>query len=122
MDQDLVIQFAINQIKKTQQKADKILKGDKSEASIESFFKESSELKTFIHDRIPSEEVNQFVKAIPDRDYKKNSLKTWQYFFSPDQWLALYKKYNTKNKIVEDIRSIKHQYDNLELMMKGLTG
>jgi len=122
MNQDEAIRLVIRQVKDVQAQADQILKGNKSDEAIENFARYSEEMKAFIRKNIPSEEILAYLKDITPVHYTKAKISIWQYFVFPSWWLSLYKEYNAKNQVLDEIREVQHKYANLELLLKALTG
>jgi hypothetical protein len=122
VNQDEVIQLAIKKVKALESQAEGIVKGNRSDQSIVSFAGYSTELIEFINRNIPSDEIRRYLKELPLVNYQPKNGKFWQYIISPSWWIILYKEYETKNKIIDEIREAKQKYLNLELLLKGLTG
>ena len=122
MNEDEAIQLGILQVKDVQAQADHILNGNKSDETIEKFSRYSEEMKAFIRKNIPSEEILNYLKDIAPVYYARTKISTWQYVVFPSWWLSVYKEYNTKNLVLQEIRAVQHKYANLELLLKELTG
>jgi len=122
MNQDEVIQLAIRQVKDIQAQAESIVKGNRSDSAIKSFAGYSVKLIDFIDKNIPSDEIKRYLKELPFVTYKPKYSTFWQYLAWPAWWITLYKDYNSKNKVVEEIKDAQQKYLNLELLLKGLTG
>ena len=122
MNEDEAIQLVIRQVKDVQAQANQILNGNKSEEDIEKFSRYSEEMKAFIRKNIPSEEILNYLKDIAPVNYTKTKISIWQYVVFPSWWLSVYKEYNAKNLVLQEIREAQHKYANLELLLKGLTG
>lgn len=122
MNQDEVIQLAIQKVKEMQVQAEEIAKGKDSSPAIQRFARHSAEVVDFIENNIPSDEIKRYLKELPLVNFKPKYARFWEYLLSPSWWIILYKQYDTKNRLVEAIRDAKHKYENLELLLKGLTG
>ena len=122
MNQDEAIQSAIRQVKDIQAKAGEIANGNRSDSSIQSFARYSTKVIDFIDQNIPSDEIKRYLKELPFVTYKPKYSTFWQYLIWPSWWITLYKDYNSKNKVVEEIKDAQQKFINLELLLKGLTG
>jgi hypothetical protein len=122
MNTDDSIRLVIRQVKDVQAQADQIIKGNKSDEAFENFSKYAEEMKAFIRKNIPSDEILEYLKSIPTVNYQRSRISIWQYFIFPSWWISLYKDYNQKNKVIEEVQEVQHKYANLELLLKGLTG
>jgi len=122
MNQDEAIQTAIRQVKDIQAQAESIVTRNRSDASIKAFAGHSVKLVEFIDKNIPSDEIKRYLKELPFVTYKPKYSTFWQYLVWPAWWITLYKDYNSKNKVVEEIKDAQKKYENLELLLKGLTG
>lgn len=122
MNQDEVIQLAIRKVKEMQSQAGEISRGNNSSHAIQSFARHSTEVVNFIASNIPSDEIRRYLKELPLVNFQPKYARFWEYLFSPSWWIILYRQYDTKNRIIEEIRDAKHKYENLELLLKGLTG
>lgn len=122
MTEDEIILIAIRKVKEIQSQAGEIANGNTSNQFIENFASNSIEVSDFIEKNIPSDEIKRYLKELPLISFKSPHRGFWQSLLSPSSWIALYKGYGTKSKVIEEIRYAKHKYENLELLLKGLTG
>jgi len=122
MDEDEAIRLVIRQVKDVRAQAERILNGDKSDEAIVNFSIHSEEMKAFIRKNIPSEEILNYLKDIALVNYTKTKISMWQYVVFPSWWLSVYKGYNAKNQVLQEISEVQRKYANLELLLKGLTG
>lgn len=120
MDQDKAIRLLLRQLKDIQAQADKILTGENSDETIETFAKYSVELKDYISTNIESPTIKSYLKELPEINYNRTKVKLWQYLILPMWWIALYNDYQAKNETVEDIQSVRGKYATLEMLVKGL--
>lgn len=114
------IRLLIRQIKDIQSQANRIVAGESSDEAIESFVKYSNELKNYIQAKIKNEQILSYINELPEIEIEKTKLKLWQYFVLPSWWISLYKEYQQKNEIIEEINFVKGKYATLELLLKGL--
>lgn len=121
MDQDKTLRLLLRQLKDIQAQADKILTGENSNESIETFSRYSNELKSYILKNIDSQEITSYLKDLPEINYTRTEIKLWQYLILPSWWISLYKDYQAKNQIIEEINLVRGKYATLELLVKGLT-
>ena len=107
MDQDKAIRLLLRQLKDIQAQADRILTGENSDETIETFAKYSVEFKDYISTNIESPTIKSYLKELPEINYNRTKVKLWQYLILPMWWIALYNDYQAKNETVEDIQSVK---------------
>lgn len=120
MEQEKALQLLNRQLRDIQAQAEKILQGNNSSESIESFSRYSSELKIFIEKNVHSDEIRKYLSEIPDVDYKRAQVKLWQYIILPSLWITLYKDYHVKNEVLQTISTAKGKYATLELLVRGV--
>lgn len=120
MDQDKSLRLLLRQLKDIQVQADKIITGDDSDDTIETFARYSGELKKYISKNVESPEIKSYLAQLPIIDYKKAGIQFWQYLMLISWWVALYANYQAKRKTIEDIGIAKSKYATLELIVKGL--
>lgn len=121
MSQDKAIRLLLRQLKDIQAQADKILTGEKSDETIETFARYSIELKDYILKNVESPEIKSYLKELPEINYSRTKIQVWQFFILPFWWIALYNDYQAKNKAIEEINMVKGKYATLEVLVKGLT-
>jgi len=110
----------MRQLKDIQSQADKILSGDTSNETIESFARYSIELKEYIAKNISNERINSYMTEIPDVNYSRSNVKFWQYLILPSWWWLLYKDYTARNKSTDEIGIVRGKYAHLELLMRQI--
>lgn len=120
MDQDKAIRLLLRQLKDIQAQADKILTGENSDETIETFAKYSIELKDYIMKNIEAPAIKSYLKELPEINYNRTKVKLWQYLILPMWWIALYNDYQAKNETIQDIQLVKGKYATLEMLVKGL--
>lgn len=121
MSQDKAIRLLLRQLKDIQAQADKILTGEKSDETIETFSRYSIELKDYILKNVESPEIKSYLKELPEINYSRTKIQVWQFFILPFWWIALYNDYQAKNEAIEEINMVKGKYATLEVLVKGLT-
>jgi hypothetical protein len=121
MEQEKALRLLLRQLKDIQAQADKILTGEKSNETIETFARYSTELKSYVKKNVESEEIKSFSAVLPEINYSRAEIKLWQYLILPSWWITLYKDYQAKNKTIEEINLVRGKYATLELLVKGLT-
>ncbi|HYF69505.1 MAG TPA: hypothetical protein VD884_15275 [Ohtaekwangia sp.] len=120
MEQDKALRLLLRQLKDVQAQADRILKGESSSESIETFARYSIELKSYISTHVNSQEITSYLAELPEINYTRTDIKLWQYLILPSWWITLYKDYHAKNRTIEEINSVRGKYATLELLVKGL--
>jgi hypothetical protein len=119
MEQEKALKLLLRQLKDIQAQAEKIMTGENSNESIETFAKYSTELKEYISKNVESAEIRTYLKELPEINYSRSEIKLWQYLILPSWWISLYKDYHAKNKTIEEIGMVKGKYATLELLIKG---
>jgi len=114
------IRLALRGLTDIQAQAEKIILGDKSSTTIESFARYSIELKEYIAKNISNEKVNSYIQAIPEVNYSRVRVQLWHYLILPAWWFILYKDFIAKNKTIKEINEVRGKYAHLELTIKGL--
>lgn len=74
MDQDKAIRLLLRQLKDIQAQADKILTGENSNETIETFAKYSIELKDYISKNIESPVIKSYLKELPEINYNRTKV------------------------------------------------
>ena len=120
MEQDKALRLLLRQLRDIQAQADKILTGENSNETIETFARYSGELKGYISKNIASPEVKSYLNELPDINYSRAQIKLWQYLILPSWWISAYKDYQAKNRTIEEINLVKGKCANLELLVRGL--
>jgi len=120
MEQDKALKLLLRQIRDIQSQADKILTGENSNESIETFARYSAELKNYIASTIASHEIKSYAMDLPEINYSRSAIKLWQYLILPSWWITLYKDYQAKNRTIEEIKMVRGKYSSMELLIKGL--
>jgi hypothetical protein len=120
METDKTLRLLIRQLKDIQSQADKILTGEDSSEAIETFAQYSRELKEYIQKNVASNEVKAYLTQLPEIEYARPSIQLWQYLILPAWWIALYKDYQEKNRMKEEINLVRGKYATLELLVRGL--
>jgi hypothetical protein len=121
MEQEKALRLLLRQIKDIQAQADRILTGENSSETLESFAKYSVELKDYIVKNVNSDEVKVYLAELPDLHYSRIEIQLWQYLIFPTWWISLYKDYEARNRTIEEIKTVRGKYSSLELIVKGLT-
>ena len=117
MEQEKVVKLLLRQLKDIQIQADKILSGNNSSETIESFARYSTDLKEYIAKNVENKEVISYLAEIPNVNYSRNKFKPWLYLILP-AWLYLYyKDIIAKNRSIEEISIVKGKYACLELLI-----
>lgn len=120
MEQDKAIRLLLRQLKDIQAQADKILSGENSSETIETFARYSTELKAYISKNVDSPEIKSYLSELPEINYARTEIKLWQYLILPSWWISAYKDYQAKNKTIGEINVVKGKYATLELLVRGL--
>ena len=120
MEQNKALKLLLRQLKDIQAQADKIVSGESSNETIETFAKYSSELKSYISKNVQSEEVKSYLNELPEINYSRTQIKLWQYLILPSWWISLYKDYQVKKETISEINSVRGKYATLELLIRGL--
>ena len=120
MEKETALRLIIRQLKDIQAQADKILTGDNSEESIETFSQYSDELKDFIHTHIEVNEIRAYLSELPEIDYAPKSIQLWQYLVFPSWWVAMYHDHVARNEAVRDVGIARGKFATLEIMIKAL--
>jgi len=120
MEQERALQLLLRQLRDIQAQADRILAGENSAETIESFARYSSELKDYVGKNVDSRELTAYLADLPEINYSRSDVKLWHYLILPAWWVTLYKDYEARNKTIAEIGSVRGKYATLELMVKGL--
>jgi hypothetical protein len=121
MDKETLHRLLIRQLRDIQAQAEKIVRGDNSDDAIEGFIKYAGELKDFISVNISSMEIKAYLSELPDMDYTRTKISLWQYFILPSWWISLYKDYQERMALVQEIDVAKGKFATLELLVRGLS-
>jgi hypothetical protein len=120
MDQDKALRLLLRQLKDVQAQADKILTGEDSHETIETFAKYSIELKEYISKNVASFEIKSYLTELPVIKYQRTGIKFWQYMMLVSWWIAIYMDYQAKNRAIEEIGTAKGKYATLEVLVRAL--
>lgn len=99
--------------------AERIMNGNYSAEEIESFSRYSFELKRYINERIEDDEFKKVANEIPDINYKRTQIQLWQYLILPAWWVSIYKDYQVRQKIKEEVNIVRGKYSSLQLLAKS---
>jgi|GEM_PF-3476726 len=122
-EQEKTIRLLLRQLKDIQAQADKIITGENSDETIETFARYSTELKSYILTHVESDHVKSFALELPEIDFSPSGVRLWQYLiipFVPPWWLTLYKEYQEKKETIQEIGIVRGKYATLELLVRGL--
>lgn len=121
IEREKALRLIIRQVKDIQAQADKILSGDNSEESIETFSRYLDELRDFIHTHIEVQEIRSYLSELPEIEYAPKTIQLWQYLVFPAWWVAMYHDHVARNEAVRDVSIARGKFATLELMIKGIT-
>jgi hypothetical protein len=119
MEQAKALQLLSRQVRDIQAQAEKLIGGENSSESIESFARYSLELKSFIEKNIESDEIRKYLSEIPEINYQRTQIKLWQYLIFPSWWISLYKGYQQKNEVLNDINIVRGKYATLDILVRS---
>ena len=119
MEHDKSLRLLLRQLKDIQVQAEKIMRGEDSNESIESFAKYSAEFKAYIQKNVDSAEIRRYADDLPQINYQRTQIKLWQYVILPSWWISLYKDYHAKNIVIQEIIQATGKYGTLELLVQG---
>ncbi len=116
------LRLLLRQLRDVQAQADKIVSGESSQESIETFAQYSRELKDYVLTHVDSDEIRRHTSDIPDVNYARVMVSWWQFIIMPAWWIAMYNDYRSRERAIEDIVTVKGKYATLELMVRELAG
>lgn len=120
MEQQKALTLLSRQLKDILAQANKILEGNDSPNALETIARYSLELKSFIHEYIQDQQVQQITHALPTINYKRSQVQLWQYIILPSWWISIYKDYQARKKTLEEVSNLRGKYSTLQLIVNSL--
>jgi hypothetical protein len=114
------IRLILRQLKDIQAQADKIISGENSPESVETFALYSTELKNYIISNISAHEIISYLQELPEVDYSPVGIKWWEMILLPWWGINLYNDYKAREIIIQNIAEVRGKYGTLELLLREL--
>jgi hypothetical protein len=114
------IRLILRQLKDIQAQADKIISGENSAESVETFARYSTELKNYIIRNVSSEEIISYLQELPEINYSPVGIKWWEMILLPWWGINLYNQYKAREIIIQNIAEVRGKYGTLELLLREL--
>ena len=118
MDHQKRLSLLNRQITDLLAQAERILGGKDSPEALETFARFSEELKSFVLTKMEEESLSESVRTIPIVDYTKTEIQLWQYVIMPSWWISIYKDYQQRQKVVEEVREVRAAYSEFQLKVQ----